>query len=481
MATPPDAAPVSDRRLTLLSAVLLLGAMTSILDTTIVTVALDHLRSVFDASVADTQWVSSGYLLALAGVIPLTGWAADRFGARTVWISAVGAFLAGSVLCGLAWDLPSLIAFRVLQGIGGGMVLPLTMSILTQAAGPERIGRAMAAVVMPAQLAPILGPVIGGALVDSVSWRWLFLVNVPICLTALALAPAFLPASPRDRTARLDVPGLLLLTPGLVALAYGISEAGSNGGFSAVGCWLPMAAGALLVAGFAGYSLTTRRVPLVDVRPFGRRSFGLASGITFLAGFSSFAAMFLLPLFYQQVRGESAAATGLLLIPQGLGTITFVLLFRRLGRRVDTRAVVAGGLLVAALGLLPFAFAGASGGGALLLAGQFVLGVGMGAVLLPIMTLAMSSLSRAEVGRATAAFSVVQRVGAPFGVTVIAVLLQSRLAGGAAADAFSTTFWWVIALSVAPLVLALLLPKSRHPVPPAEQERPLEPAQPGLR
>jgi len=289
-------------------------------------------------------------------------------------------------------------------------------------------------------------------------------VNVPICLLALALAPRHLPASTPVRTARLDVPGFLLLTPGLVGLAYGISEAGAHGGFGAVGSWLPLGLGALLVAAFAGYSLRTRRTPLVDVRPFGRRSFGLASGVTFAAGFSSFAAMFLLPLFYQQVRGESAATTGLLLIPQGLGTITFVLLSRRIGARVDTRFLVLAGIALSALGLLPFTAADASGGELLLLGGQFLMGLGTGAVLLPIMTLAMSSLTGPEVPRATAAFSVVQRVGAPFGVTVVAVLLQQALASSGAPGAFHVTFWWVVAFSAVPFVLGLFLPSARRPV-----------------
>jgi EmrB/QacA subfamily drug resistance transporter len=454
---------MSDRRLNLLSVVLVLGAITSILDTTIVNVALDQLHTVFHASVADTQWVSSGYLLALAGVIPLTGWAVERFGARTVWMTALALFLAGSVLCGFAWSLPSLIGFRVLQGLGGGMVLPVTVTILTQAAGPARLGRAIAAIALPGQLAPILGPVIGGTIIDSISWHWLFFVNVPICLLALGLAPRFLPAGVRNPSNRIDLPGFALLTPGLIALAYGISEGGAAAGFAALSAWLPITLGALLIGGFVRYSLRTTRSPLIDVRVFRRRSFGLASIITLAGGFSMYAGMFLIPMFYQVARGQTPFATGLLLIPQGLGTITFILLQGRLAAHFPVRLVVAGGVVLSMISVLPFAFAGPSGMSILLLIAQFVRGFGFGAGMLPLMTLAFAGLDRPEVPRASAAFSVIQRVGAPFGVTVIAVLLQSHLSDagpaiGQIADAFNVTFWWVFAFSAVPLLLAFLLP-----------------------
>jgi EmrB/QacA subfamily drug resistance transporter len=459
---PPDEL-ISDRRLNILSVVLLIGAVTSILDTTIVNVALDHLHDVFHASVADTQWVASGYLLALAGVIPLTGWAVERFGARKVWITAVALFMIGSTLCGFAWDLPSLIGFRVLQGIGGGMLLPVTITILTQAAGPERLGRAMAAIMLPAQLAPILGPVIGGTIVDKINWNWLFFVNVPICLLALVLAPRYLPADRPNPGHRLDLRGFAMLTPGLVSLAYGISEAGGAGGFGSARAWLPITAGVVLIACFTVYALRTKRLPLIDVQMFRRRNFALASTITFVSGFSMFAGMFLVPMYYQVVRGDSALTTGLLLIPQGLGTMAFLLISGRVSKLVSTRLIVAGGIVLTMIGVLPFALAGSSGNDVLLLAGQFLRGVGVGASMQPIMALAFSGLARAEVPNASAAFSVVQRVGAPFGVTVIAVLLQSYLADagsgiGQVVGAFNTTFWWIFAFSAVPLALAFFLP-----------------------
>ena len=157
---PPGPQPVSDRRLTLISLVLVLGALTTLLDTTIVNIALDHLRSTFDASVADTQWISTGYLLAFVAVIPVSGWVSERLGARTTWMLAVATFMVGSLLCGVAWSLPSLVGFRVLQGVGGGMVLPVTITILTRAAGKDRIGRAVATIGLIGQLAPILGPIL---------------------------------------------------------------------------------------------------------------------------------------------------------------------------------------------------------------------------------------------------------------------------------------------------------------------------------
>jgi EmrB/QacA subfamily drug resistance transporter len=472
--TPPTL--VSSRRLNLISLVLMLGAITTILDTTIVNIALDHLHSVFHASVADTQWVVTGYLLAFVAVVPISGWASERFGARQVWMFAVATFLIGSVLCGIAWNLPSLIGFRVLQGIGGGMVLPVTITILTRAAGRERIGRAIATIGLVAQLGPILGPLIGGSLIDSVGWHWLFFVNIPICLVALALAPFILPSGEKDRSHRLDTFGFVLLTPGVVALAYGISQAAGKEGFGAIGAWLPLASGAALLIAFVLWSLRAKRPALVDVRVFARRNFGIGSIITFLSGFSIYALMFLLPLFYQQIRGESVLTTGLLLIPQGLGTMCFILVNRRLAGRVDTRFVIAGGVVLAMIGTLPFALAGASGGDVLLLAGQFLQGFGMAAVSLPVMTLAFASLSHAETPRGSAAFNLVKQVGAPFGVTVIAVVLQSYLTGASTATqalgAFNATFWWVFALSAVPLLLAFLIPSSSRREAAAISERP---------
>src|SRR3954465_5176038 len=222
-----------DRALMRLASVVVLGTIMSILDTTIVNVAIETLGRDLGSSLSSIQWVSTGYLLALATVIPLTGWSMERFGGRRMWMLSVALFLVGSTLCGLAWSTESLIVFRVLQGFGGGMIMPVGQAILAQAAGPERMGRIMAVIGVPTLLGPILGPVIGGLIVDNVSWRWIFFVNVPVGMVALALAWRVLPrVAVAGRGAVLDVRGLLLLSPGLGLLVYGLSQIGMQGSFT---------------------------------------------------------------------------------------------------------------------------------------------------------------------------------------------------------------------------------------------------------
>ena len=199
-------------------------AVMTVLDTTIVAVAINTLGRDFDVSVATIQWVSTGYLLALSMVIPLTGWAVERFGARRLWFASLGLFLAGSVLSGAAWSAGSLIAFRVVQGIGGGIILPVGQTMLARAAGPQRMGRVMSVVAVPALLGPVLGPVIGGLIVDAISWRWIY-VNLPVGAIALLAAWRWLePDAHRQPDAPIDALGIALLSPGLAAFVYGVSE-----------------------------------------------------------------------------------------------------------------------------------------------------------------------------------------------------------------------------------------------------------------
>ncbi|MFZ0667288.1 MAG: DHA2 family efflux MFS transporter permease subunit, partial [Acidimicrobiales bacterium] len=320
-----------DPELIRLSVVVILGAIMSILDTTIVNVAIDTLSRDFHSPLSTIQWVSTGYLLALSIVIPVSGWAVERFGAKRMWIMSLVIFLIGSVLSGAAWSAESLIIFRILQGLGGGMIMPIGMSIMAQAAGPQRIGRVMSVLGVPMLLAPILGPVIGGLIVTNVSWRWIFYLNVPIGIVAIAAAVKRLPTVTNIRKPRLDIVGLLLLSPGLALIVYGLSKlGGTSSGESAA---VPLVIGALLVASFGYHAWVTapseqrskhakrrdRAEPLIDVHLFTDRSFLPASLTSFGFGAALFGALILLPLYYQVDRGESALVAGLLIAPQGIG------------------------------------------------------------------------------------------------------------------------------------------------------------------
>src|SRR5215203_2333260 len=220
-----------DKALMRVAWVVVLGAIMSILDVTVVNVAINTLAREFETTLPTIQWVATGYTLALATVIPLTGWAADRFGTKRLYLTSITLFVLGSMLSGLAWSATSLIGFRVLQGFGGGMLMPLGMTILTQAAGPHRVGRVMAIIGVPMLLGPIFGPILGGWLVDDFSWRWIFFINLPIGIAALIASFRILARDVPQPGHRLDWLGLGLLSPGLALLIYGLAETSGDGGF----------------------------------------------------------------------------------------------------------------------------------------------------------------------------------------------------------------------------------------------------------
>jgi EmrB/QacA subfamily drug resistance transporter len=456
------------REVRVVAAVVIVGMIMVILDTTIVAVALETLARDLNSSLSTIQWVSSGYLLSLALVIPPAGWMTERFGSKRVWMVSLALFGIGSALCGQAWSDGSLIFFRVLQGFGGGMIVPVGMSLLAQTAGPQRVGRVMALVGVPILLGPVLGPVIGGAIIDSASWQWIFYVNVPIAVIALALAARLLSAdSGRADAGRLDWRGFLLISPGLVGLVFGLSEIETQGGIGHPVAFAPIVAGLALICAFTIYSYRAPR-PLIDVRLFRSRGFSAATATTLMIGAALFGAMLVLPLYYQLARGASPLTAGLLLAPQGVGAALIMPISGRLTDRIGGGRVALFGTVVMSLATVPFAFVGAHTSYVLLGGALLVRGIGLGCAMMPAMAAAFAVLSSAEVPRATSALNTVQRVGGAVGTALLAVVLQHQLAaassgtsaGGAASDvatAFGHTFWWAIGLSVLAIVPAAIL------------------------
>jgi len=473
-----------DRALLSASIVVVLGSIMSILDTTIVNVAIDALSREFHTSLATIQWVSTGYMLALATVIPMTGWAADRFGTKRLYMISIALFLAGSALSGAAWSATSLIGFRILQGLGGGMIMPAGMTILANAAGPQRVGRVMSIIGVPMLLGPVIGPILGGWLVDDVSWRWIFYVNVPVGAIALLAAYRFLPRDRPQPTQRLDVLGLVQLSPGLALFVYGLAETTSGGGFGSAKVLVPMIAGLALVASFARHALRARN-PLIDLQLFRNRVVTASALTTFLFGAGMFGSMLLLPLYFQTVRGESALSAGLLLAPQGIGAALTMPIAGRLTDRTGAGRVVMAGLSLVIVGTIGFTQVSAGTSYWLLGAALLVTGMGMGGTMMPAMSAAYQTLERAAIARATTALNIIMRTGSSIGTAVLAVVLQHQIAHripgagggglaatqsagashGALADAFGATFWWAVGLLAVSLCAATLLPRRRPPAP----------------
>ncbi len=491
MTTPPDSSEKQagggpdeglSREVKIVAGVVVLGVIMSILDTTIVNVALDTLSRDLHSPLSTIQWVSTGYLLSLAMVIPLAGWLSERFGSKRVWMVSVAVFAVGSGLCGIAWSAGSLIFFRVLQGFGGGLIMPVGMSVLAQTAGTRHMGRVMSVIGVPMLLGPVLGPVLGGLIVTNTAWQWIFYVNVPVAALALFLAARLLNSEQgRADAGKLDWLGVLLLSPGLAAVVFGLAETETSGGLSATIAWGPIVAGLVLIALFVRHALRIRR-PLIDMRLFRSPGFSAAAATTFLLGAALFGAMLVLPLYYQVDRGETALSAGLLMAPQGIGAALVMPFSGRLTDRVGGGRVAVFGIAVMILATVPLVGVGATSSYAWLALVLLVRGIGLGCSMMPTMASAYAVLRSDQVPGATSVLNTFQRVGGSIGTALLAVVLSDQtraaLGSGAAgsggliqtlsptvrahvaaplATAFGNTFWWALGATVVALLPASIL------------------------
>ncbi|HTW41403.1 MAG TPA: DHA2 family efflux MFS transporter permease subunit [Solirubrobacteraceae bacterium] len=462
----PHASVKIERHVWVISGVVILGMIMSILDTTIVNVALRTLGHELHSNIAQVQWVVTGYLLSLGAVIPVTGWASRRWGARRVYLVSLVLFTAGSAACGLSSSLSALVVFRVLQGVGGGMIMPVAQLIMAQVAGPQRMGRVMGVVSMPAMLAPIFGPVIGGAILEHLHWSWIFFVNLPVGVVAFALAWRMLPRTDSGEAGKLDVLGLALLPTGAAAIVYGLSELGSGASLGSTVVLAPVIAGVALSIAFTLHALRIER-PLLDVRLYANRVFSGASFTTFGLGAALFGAMILVPLYYQEVRGDSVINTGLLNAPQGIGALIAMPIAGRLTDRFGGGRIALTGVSLLCVSTIPLAFIGAHTSIVGLSALLVVRGVSIGLSFMPAMTAAFASMRPDQLSDATPQINVLMRLGGAIGVAILAVVLE-RASGGAKvhvhpAHAFDTAYWWGLGIAVASLIPCLMLLRAERP------------------
>jgi EmrB/QacA subfamily drug resistance transporter len=449
--------------------ILIVGAMAVIFDTTIVSVALHTLSVKLDTPVTTIQWVTTGYLLALGIAVPLSTWGLQRFGGKRLWMFSLAVFLVGSVGSSLAWNVGSLIGWRVVQGIGGGLMLPVMTTLIFQAAGGKSLGRLVTYVAMPALLGPILGPLIGGAILTHLSWRFMFWVNVPFCVIGILLAWRYLnidpPASsgPAAGKPRLDVPGLFLIAPGTSIVLLGLANAGTAAGFAHPDVIIPLIAGVTLLAAFTGYALRKSH-PLVEVRLLARRSVASSSAVLFFSGFSLYGAMLLMPLYYQDVRGTTALGAGVMLVPQGIGAVLSRTVAGSNIDRFGSRVIALAGFVIVAAATVPFALAGPHTSEWLLALWMVIRGFGLGAVTMPVMVAGYIGLDKQQIPHSSVLTRTAQQIGGSFGTAILAVILEGAIAAHPAtlADAFHVAFWWSAGFSAVAVLLSLWLPGAQR-------------------
>ncbi|MFD4294258.1 DHA2 family efflux MFS transporter permease subunit [Rhodococcus sp. NPDC058505] len=502
MTTPTPGAPAAsdkiDGAVLKIASVVVLGAIMSILDVTVVSVALPTFMQEFNATYATVAWTMTAYTLALAAVIPATGWAADRFGTKRLYMTALVLFVAGSVLCSVAWSVESLIAFRVIQGLGGGMLMPLGMTIMTKAAGPHRVGRVMAVLGIPMLLGPIGGPILGGWLIEAASWHWIFLINLPIGIVALIAAFMLLPSDKPQPSESFDFLGMLLLSPGLALFLFGVSSIAEGGGGLTTRVVVSCAIGLVLVVAFVFHALRRADHPLIDLRLFKNRNLTIAVLTSSLFAVAFMGAGLLFPSYFLQVRGETTLAAGLLLAPQGIGAMVTMPIAGNLVDRIGPGKIVMFGIALMSVGMGVFTQLGADTPYPLLLGALFVMGLGMGCTMMPIMTAAMQTLTDHTIARGSTLMNIVQQVAGSVGTATMSVVLTNQMKDrpeaaavaaaqhdpsvaaqlppgaieqglSAAADAFGNTFMVALVLLLLTLIPAFFLPR-RKPAAPASGE-----------
>ncbi|WNS45477.1 DHA2 family efflux MFS transporter permease subunit [Paenibacillus sp. MMS20-IR301] len=459
---------------------IIVGMIMVILDSTAVNVAVPNLVKYFATDLKTVQWAITGYTLALAAVIPLAGYMTDRFGSKQVFITTIAMFVLGSVLCSIAQTSTQLVIFRVIQGLGGGMVAPIGMAMVFRLAPPERRGSIMGMLGIPMLLAPALGPILSGWLVEYVSWHWIFLINLPIGIVGIILGIKYLPVTEKKGKAHLDLFGIILAPLAFSMLAYGVNQGGGES-WSSTGAIVGLSVGGVALVLFVIAELMQKH-PLLELRVFRSSDFTRGIILSWVTQAALFGSMLFVPLYLQQIRNYTPLETGLILLPQALASGIGMPLGGRLFDKIGARPLVFVGLSIISTALFLLSGVTVDTSLPVIMGSLVMMGLGMGLSMMPVNTHVLNSAPREWVGRVTPLTAAAQQVVVSFAVAGMTGYLTSQIAehmGKMAADGnplvaavqgFNDVFFLSACIAVGGVVLSLILRKPKAAANPAAPE-----------
>lgn len=413
--------------ITQIALVMVLGTLPPMLDSTIINVAVNSLVGIFSTNLAVVQWVVTGYVLAMGVAVPFSGWLSKKIDEKTVFMDSLCLFLLASLLAGFAWNVESLIVFRVIQGFATGILLPTMTTMLAKLSGGENLGKVMSLISIPIVFCPIIGPVIGGLIVQYFSWHWLFLVNIPVGIAGLICAQWKMPKfEVEDKSAKLDWPGVFLLAIVSGTLIYGVTQLKKADSHSAGIIFLVVGVAAFIA--YIIYALIKKDKALIALDIFKTRNFTASFFSLFLAGFATNGPMLLLPLLFQNVRGLSVIVSALWLLPQGIGMLMTRPLVGRLADQIGAKFVVLPSIILIIIGTVPFVFVDANTSSWLIWIVLLVRGAGLGGFTISVMSDSYVGLPKSKMLTASVAARTIQNVGSAFGTAVLSTVVSSVLA-----------------------------------------------------
>lgn len=445
---------------------IILGCFMVFLDGTAMNVALSGFMEEFGKSISVVTWVTTGYALAQAAVIPLAGWLSDRFGAKRVFLISIGLFTISSLFCAFANSIEMLIVFRILQGLGGGMITPISMAIIFRLSPPEKLGAVMGILGIPIILAPALGPVISGILIVNASWHWIFLINIPVGIIALLTGGRKLPKIESQSTAYFDILGMIFGPLAFAALSYGVSEGSAD--WTSAHTLTGLTVGTVSLILFIAIELT-RKQPLLELQVFRSMDFTKGILVQWIAQIAMFGSSFMVPMLLISVKSYSAMEAGFIMLPQTVFSGIFMTISGRLFDKTGARPLLFVGLGVVSWAAFLLSGLSPNDGILKIMLALALFGTGMGLSMMPLNTYLLKAAPPQLVGRVTSLTSAMQQVMTSLAIAGLSTILTTHLANKAAGnsspsveiyfDAFGETYLVVVGLGIIGALLALLLRK----------------------